>query len=216
MLAAVLRQTGARVIRFYRAPWSTNCDRVAIALAHKGLAAESVWIDYSDRSVIERASGQPLVPVVDFDGEVVFDSTRILRRLEQLHPDPPLFPRDPARRAELSIFLEWFNELWKRPPNEIEAELGRPETDVAKIERLSERMDRWLDLFEAMLDGRNYLFGDELSAADCAAYPFLKFAAGRDPGDVELFHRILDERQSTAGRPRLAGWIDRISRLPQA
>ena len=55
MLAAVLRQTGARVIRFYRAPWSTNCDRVAIALAHKGLAAESVWIDYSDRSVIERA-----------------------------------------------------------------------------------------------------------------------------------------------------------------
>ena len=66
-----------------------------------------------------------------------------------------------------------------------------------------------------MLDGREYLMGDELSAADCAAYPFLKFARGRDPADGELFHRILDERQSLDGRPRLAAWIERISRLPQ-
>jgi glutathione S-transferase len=199
----------------YRAPWSTNCERVAIALAVKGVEVDSVWIDYSERGPVERVSGQPLVPVVDFDGEVVFDSTRILRRLEELHPDPALFPRDPARRAEMDVFLEWFNEVWKRPPNEIEAELGRPETDVKKIERLAGRMDAWLDVFELLLAGRKYLMGDELSAADCAAYPFLKFAAGRDPADTELFHVILDERQSVAGRRQLADWIKRISRLPQ-
>src|SRR3954454_20764605 len=150
----------------YRAPWSTNCERVAIAFALKGVEADSVWIDYSDRGPVERVSGQPLVPVVDFDGEIVFESARILRRLDELHPDPPLFPRDPARRAEMDVFLEWFNEVWKRPPNEIEAELGRPETDVKKIERLAGRMDAWLDVFEALLDGRKYLMGDELSAAD--------------------------------------------------
>src|SRR5436190_23891312 len=132
----------------YLAPRSTNCERVALAFAHKGLEVDSIWIDYSDRRRVEQASGQPLVPVVDFDGEIVFDSTRILRRLEQLHPDPPLFPRDPARRAEMDVFLEWFNEIWKRPPNEIEAELGRPETDTQKIERLAARMDAWLDVFE--------------------------------------------------------------------
>jgi glutathione S-transferase len=67
-----------------------------------------------------------------------------------------------------------------------------------------------------MLDGRDYLFGDDFSAADCIAYPFLKYAAGRDPGDDELFHRVLDEHQSVDGRPRLAAWIDRVSRRPQA
>jgi glutathione S-transferase len=204
------------MIRLYRAPWSTNVERVALALAHKGLEAESIWIDYGDRSVVEQVSGQPLVPVVDFDGEIVFDSARILRRLEDLHPEPPLFPADPAVRAEVEVFLEWFNEVWKGPPNQIEAELGGlPEHDFAKIERLTERMRGWLDLLEQMLDGRDYLFG-EFGAADCAAYPFLKYAAGRDPADDEMFHQILDERQSVEGRPRLAAWIERVSRRPQA
>jgi glutathione S-transferase len=203
------------MIRLYRAPWSTNVERVTLALGHKGLDAEMIWINYGDRRPVEEVSGQPLVPVVDFGGEVVFDSTRILHRLEELYPEPPLFPADPSVRAELEVFLEWFNQVWKRPPNEIEAELGgNGEHDFVKIERLSARMTGWLDLFEQMLDGRDYLFG-EFGAADCAAYPFLKYAAGRDPADDELFHRILDDHQSVEGRPRLAAWIERVSRRPQ-
>jgi glutathione S-transferase len=203
------------VIRLYRAPWSTNSERVALALAHKGLEAESVVIDYSDRGPVEEISGQPLVPVVDFDGEVVFDSWRIIRRLEELHPDPPLIPD--AKRGELAIFAEWFNDIWKRPPNEIEEWLGLPETDPEAIERLAARLDGWLDVFEQMLaDGRAHLFGEDFTAADCLAYPFLKFAAGRDPADDELFHRILDRYQSVEGRPRLAAWIERVSERPRA
>ena len=204
------------VIRLFRAPWSTNVERVTLAMGHKGLQVESIWIDYSDRRAVEKASGQPLVPVVDFDGEIVHDSARIIARLEELHPDPPLFPADRARHAELDVFVEWFNGVWKRPPNEIERILGLPETDPALIADLTGLMDNWLDFFESLLDGRDYLFGDEFSAADCIAYPFLKYAAGRDPADDELFHRILDEHQSVEGRPRLAGWIDRVAAHPQA
>jgi glutathione S-transferase len=204
------------VIRIYRARWSTNVERVTLALGHKGLEAESIWIDYSDRSPVEQVSGQPLVPVVDFGGEIVFDSPRIISRLEELYPEPPLYPMDAARRAELEVFVEWFQHVWKRPPNEIEHILGLPETDPGQIAELSGLMNQSLDLFESMLDGRDYLFGDDFSAADCIAYPFLKYAAGRDPGDDELFHRVLDEHQSVDGRPRLAAWIDRVSRRPQA
>jgi maleylpyruvate isomerase len=204
------------VIRLYRAPWSTNVERVTLALGHKGLAAESIWIDYSDRSAVEQVSGQPLVPVVDLDGEVVFDSPRILKRLDELHPQPPLYPADRARRTEMDVFVEWFQGVWKRPPNEIERILGLPETDPAQIAELAALMDEWLDFFESMLEGREFLFGDDFSAADCIAYPFLKYAAGRNPDDDELFHRILDQHQSVDGRPRLATWIERVSRLPQA
>jgi glutathione S-transferase len=203
------------MIRLYRARWSTNVERVALAFGYKGLGAESVWIDYSDRRLVEQVSGQPLVPVVDFDGEVVHDSARILRRLEELHPDPPLYPADASRRAEMDVFIEWFNGVWKRPPNEIERILGLPETDPGQIAELAGLMHDWLDYFESMLDGRDYLFGNELSAADCIAYPFLKYAAGCDPADDELFHRILAEYQSVDGRPRLAAWIERVRRRPQ-
>ena len=114
------------------------------------------------------------------------------------------------------MFIEWFQHVWKRPPNEIERILGLPETDAHLIGELSELMQNWLDFFESMLDHRDYLFGDDFSAADCIAYPFLKYVAGRDPADNESFHRILDQHQSVEGRPRLSGWIDRIRQRPQA
>ena len=196
------------MIRLYRAPWSTNCERVTLALAHKGLGdeVESMWIDYADRSPVVAVSGQELVPVIDHDGTVVADSLAILRYLEELAPDPPLFPREHARRAELDLFLDWFDRVWKPAPNAIEADPGHP-----RVAELSARMDAHLDVFEALLDGRDHLLGDEFSTADCAAYPFLKFAAGRPPGDDEPFHLVCDEHQSVAGRPRLADWIERIA-----
>ena len=163
------------MLRLYRAPFSTNVERVALALAHKGLDVESVEISYEDRSPVIEVSGQPFVPVLVDGDEVIPDSTRIMRHLEERHPEPPLFPRDPARRAELDVFLEWFNEVWKVAPNTIEDELERVEPDHDRIAVQSARMRAWLDVFEEMLDGRDHLFGD-FSAADCAAFPFLKYA----------------------------------------
>lgn len=192
-----------RVIRLYRAPWSTNVQRVTMALAHKGLAYEEIVISYDDRAPVLEVSAQPLVPVLVIDGEVIADSMTIVARLEELVPDPPLFPSAPAERALVEIFVEWFDRVWKVEPNAIEA--GGP------VEELAAVMDRRLDRFEGLLAGPDFLFGP-FSAADCCAYPFLKYAAGRDPDDDEPFHRILDRHQTVAGRPRLAAWIERVSR----
>lgn len=205
------------MIRLYRAAFSTNVERVALALAHKGLEAESVVIDYRDRSPVERVSGQGLVPVIDWDGRVVADSMAIIRFLEEREPDSPLFPSDPARRAEMDVFIDWFNGVWKLPPNAIEAEMGRPEPDADRIADLSAEMAAALELFEAMLTGRDHLMGDEFSAADCCAFPFVKFALRRDPADSELFHVILDEHQTlTDDHPRLREWIERVDERPRA
>jgi glutathione S-transferase len=203
-------------MRLYRAEWSTNCERVGLALAHKGLEIESVMIDYADRSPVEEISGQGLVPVIEDDRRVINDSRAILAYLEERYPDPPLFPADPARRAEVDVFGDWFERVYKSAPNAIAAELERGEPDTAEIERWSAEMRERLHVFERLLDGRDYLFGD-FGVADCLAYPFLKYAAGRDPADDELFHRILEERQPLGDdHPRLAAWIARVAERPRA
>jgi glutathione S-transferase len=204
------------MLRVYRIPFSTNVERVSLALAHKGVDVEWEDVDPDDRSPVEEVSGQSLVPVLVADGRVVFDSTVILRYLEDLRPEPALFPRDEARRAELDVFLDWFNRVWKRPPNEIEAERGKDDSDRARIDELGRELTGSLDVFEAMLAGRDYLFG-EFSAADCAAFPFLKYGVLYDQADTEEFHLILREFLALAGAcPRTEEWIRRVDAHPRA
>src|SRR5262249_30397126 len=89
--------------------------------------------------------------------------------------------------------------------------------DEPLIAAANAEMARALDRVTALLDGRDFLFGDALSAADCIAYPVLKFAARRDPADDELFHVVLDDYQRLEPRHApLAAWIERVAALPQA
>jgi glutathione S-transferase len=205
------------MLRLYRAPFSTNVERVSLALAHKGLEVESVEISYEDRSPVIEVSGQGLVPVLVDGDEAIPDSIRILRHLDEKWPDPPLFPHGAARRAELDVFLDWFNEVWKVAPNTVEEELERGDPDHEAIRPHHAFMRASLDRFESLLDGRDHLLGDDFSAADCAAFPFLKYAGAlRDPADDELFHRILEEHLALdGGHPRLAAWIERVNERPR-
>lgn len=204
------------MLRCYRIPFSTNVERVALALAHKGLDVEWIDVDPADRSDVERVSGQPLVPVLLDGDRVVLDSTAILHRLEELQPEPRLFPAETARRAEAELFLDWFNRIWKRPPNEIEAERAKDEPDDGRIESLGRELTGSLDLFEALLTDRDHLLG-EFSAADCAAFPFLKYALLHDPEDEEEFHLILSKYLRLDGRcPSVKSWIERVDARPRA
>jgi glutathione S-transferase len=204
-------------LRVYRIPFSTNVERVALALAQRGGAVGWVDVDPADRSSVVEVSGQELVPVL-VDGELVLhDSPRILEHLEQRFPEPPLFPRDPARAEELRSFLDWFNQIWKRPPNLIAAEELKSDPDRARIAELEQRIAAALDRFENLLAGRDYLFGNELTAADVTAFPFLKYALLWTDGDPDRFHQILRDTMPLDGRyPRLEAWILRIDELPRA
>jgi glutathione S-transferase len=205
------------LLRLYRFPFSTNVERVALALAYKGIEVESIWIDPADRSEVVRVSGQELVPVLVEGDRVVADSTAILEHLEERFPERPLYPADPARRAELQVFIDWFNQVWKRPPNLIVDEEAKAEPDAVRIAELEGLIRGALPIFEQLLAGRDFLFGDGLSAADAAAFPFLKYALLWEEGDSDRFHEVLRDTQRLDGHfPRLEGWIRRIDTLPRA
>ena len=204
-------------MRIYRIPLSTNVERVALALAYKGLSAEWVDVDPADRTPVREVSGQDLVPVlVTDDGLVLHDSPRILEWLEREHPEPPLYPRDPAPRAEAEIFVGWFNRVWKRAPNRMEAELTRPAPDAELVEELGREVTASLDLFERLLTGREYLLG-EFSIGDVIAFPFLRYALFHEPDDPHVFHAILVERLALdGGYPNLRAWLERMEAKPRA
>ena len=193
-------------------------ERVALAAGHKGIQLAWIDVDRDDRSAVVAASGQGRVPVLEHEGTVVVDSTEIMRYLEANKPEPSLWPADAAARAELDVFLDWFNRLWKAWPNQIEAELvDYEEPDDERIAPLSAELSGALDVFERLLDGREYLWGD-FSAADCAVFPFVKYAAiPPEPDDDHLFHQILTEHQQLGdAHPRLRAWIERVDVRPRA
>jgi glutathione S-transferase len=196
------------VFRVYRIPFSTNVERVALAAGHKGIAIDWVDVDPDDRSPVEALSGQQLVPVLETDGLVLADSPKILEWLEERVPQPPLLPAEPARRAEVRIFCDWFNRVWKRAPNAL--------TDDGPDEALSAEMAGAVSLFESLLEGRDYLFGD-FGLADVTAFPFLKYASlGLAHGDDDLFHRTLVEYMPLADGSPLHAWVVRVDARPRS
>jgi glutathione S-transferase len=168
-----------------------------------------------DRAEVVRASGQELVPVLEHDGLILAGSPAILEHLERRFPERPLLPPEPLR-AEVRVFCDWFNLVWKRGPNEVEAEEERPVPDEARLAELGARITASLPLFEGLLTGRDFLFA-ELSLADVTAFPFLKYAAVWDDGDPYRFHEILRDHLRLDGRfPALEAWIRRVDALPRA
>jgi maleylpyruvate isomerase len=205
-------------MRVLRIPFSTNVERVALALAHKGIDADWVEVDPSDRSAVRELSGQDLVPVLQTDhGEVLVDSMRIVAWLEHRRPTPPLWPADLARKTEVDVFVEWFNRVWKVPPNAIEAELSSATPDRARIDALADELRGWLHWFEALLDRRPYLMGESFGAADVCAFPFLKYGVLHDPDDDELFHSVLIDHLPIRGVfPGIEAWVHRVDEHPRA
>ena len=50
------------------------------------------------------------MPVLDVDGDRTFDSTLIVRRIDELVPDPPLFSPDPKVAARQRFLEDWSDE----------------------------------------------------------------------------------------------------------
>ena len=196
------------MLRVYRIPFSTNVERIALAAGHKGVEIEWVDVDADDRSSVEAVSGQRLVPVLETDGFVLADSPKILDWLEERHPEPPLLPVEPARRAEVRVFCDWFNRVWKRAPNAV--------ADEGPSDELAAEMRGSVALFEALLDGRDYLFGD-FGLADVTAFPFLKYPSlGTAPDDRDRFHRVLVDYMPLADESPLHAWVERVDARPRA
>jgi glutathione S-transferase len=104
-------------IQFFVINGSHPCRAVETALELKGLDYRTIELPPPMHVAIQRVLfGQRTVPAIRLKGgEKVVGSMAIMRRLEELAPEPPLFPADPAMRARVEEAERWGEALQPVP-----------------------------------------------------------------------------------------------------
>jgi maleylpyruvate isomerase len=178
---------------------SSASYRVRIALNLKGLTAEH--LPHHLRKGEQRAPGylvinpQGLVPALEDDqGTVLTQSLAIMEWLDETHPEPPLLPKDPLRRAKVRAFAQALT-CDTHPVQNLKVlsrlrELGLAEDKVTAWAGWANR--EGLSACEKLVANEPgpFCFGDKPSLADLCLVPQLANAR-RFGVDVNAFPRLL-------------------------
>lgn len=191
------------MIRLYSYFRSSAAYRVRIALNLKGLPYETVPVHLTRGGGEQFAPGyrqlnpQALVPLLQDAGRVLTQSLAIIEYLEEVHPQPPLLPKDPAARARVRALalavacdLHPLNNL--RVLNYLTGAMGL--TDAARQTWYRHWIAEGLEALEASLAGNRetgrFCHGDTPGLADCCLVPQLA-NAHRSKCDVSPYPTLL-------------------------
>lgn len=228
------------MIRLHQFEISPFCEKVRRALHWKGLPYEVVEVPVTRAGRIRRLNPAGKLPTLEHDGRVVADSTDILEYLDELRPEPPLYPKGGRERALCRILEDWadeslyFYEAWLRFTRPHNARRWLPELvkhDPAWFRRLAlvlgpraigrmtraqgvgrkptgavlRDLERHVEALAGALEGREWLVGEALSAADLAVHAQVRCIGGSEEG-ARLLH----------ARPAVAAWMERVERATGA
>ena len=156
-------------IRLFQSQTSMFCEKIRIVLAMKGVSYEIVDVRKDERKSLIEYSGQRKVPVMDFEGQRIIDSTLIAEFLEERFPEPNVYPRGETEKGLCLMLEDWADEVL----NLTIRGLRRAENPEARkeAERGLEVHIRSLDLF---LSSKGFIF-DRLTMADIAIFTQLHY-----------------------------------------
>ena len=177
---------------------SSASYRVRIALNLKGLSVQHLPHHLRKGEQRDPAylaiNPQGLVPALETDGEILTQSLAIAEWLDETHPEPPLLPDDPLRRARVRAFAQAVAcEIHPVQNLKVLArlrELGLPDDKVTEWAAWANR--EGLMACEKLVANEPgpFCFGDKPSLADLCLVPQLTNAR-RFGVDVSIFPRLL-------------------------
>jgi glutathione S-transferase len=192
-----------------------NPRKVRIFLAEKGIAVpmERVRMMRREHKAPEFMKKNSLgqVPVLELDdGTCISESLAICRYLEELHPTPTLFGRDPVERAKTEMWIRRAEfRLWN-PMGQvwINADARTAQVNPNQFKDYGEHSRKvvanamkWID--RELSDGREFLAGASYSMADIVllcGVDFAKFVNMDMPEDathLRAWHARVSARPST-------------------
>lgn len=163
--------------RLYHMPLSPFSRKIRLVLAEKKIEVELVEEKPWERRMdYLRLNPAGKVPFYKTDEVGIADSNAIFEYIEEVQPDPPLLPRDPAGRAEARRLVAWFDDkfhhevtanlLYERVNKKL-MKAGYPESE--RIKAGSRNIKYHLDYIGWLIDHRRWLAGNQMTIADFAA-----------------------------------------------
>jgi maleylpyruvate isomerase len=195
-LRTKIREVPMKLHGYFR---SSASYRVRIALNLKGLTADHLSHHLRKGEQRDPAylaiNPQGLVPTLDDGGVILTQSLAIIEWLDETHPEPPLLPEDPLRRAKVRAFAMAL-ACDTHPVQNLKVlarlrELGLPEEQVTGWAAWANR--EGLAACETLIGGEAgpFCFGATPTIADLCLIPQL--ANARRFGVVlEAFPRLLN------------------------
>ncbi|KUY85293.1 glutathione S-transferase family protein [Burkholderia territorii] len=186
-------------------PLSMFGAKVEIAAHEKGIAFERVLVPFSQQRGYDpkhpdvlRINPKRQVPVL-IDGDLeIFDSTQIFEYLEDLKPDPALWPAQPKARAAARQLEHCSDEIYF--PHVIRL-MGLEETpDHPAAQAARDEARQYYRRMERVLADREFL-AETYSYADIAFYMAQLFGARKGA-------------PMTAETPNLLAWRERMTARP--
>lgn len=180
----------------YSGPLSMYGAQAQIAFLEKGIPVETEMVPFTLTDLyhpkhpeVARINPKAQVPVLKNGDLEIFDSTQIFEYLEDLSPNPALWPKAPdtkamARLLELLSDEVFFGHVQKLMPGQRALGDAEPVSDVVA------RIERYYDDMNQRLATADHLAGD-FSYADIAFYPaqfFAGFLGAPMPDRFENLH----------------------------
>ena len=203
---------------------AANAQRVRVFLAEKGLQLPTVEVNVREGQLYEApyAAMNPFhcVPFLELDdGRVIAESVSICRYLEELHPEPPLFGRDPRRAgrpwtcgtgaSSLTASCRACTRCATCCRSSPAAWCPARATTCLSCRSWSRAGKAMLEIFlgrlEPQLEGQDFIAGPALSIADITGFFTVRMAA---PLEIDLAGRypnIARWQAALAARPSVAG-----------
>jgi glutathione S-transferase len=155
-------------IKLYQSETSMFCEKVRIVLKMKNLPYEVSDVRPNRQPLID-FSGQRKIPVMDYNGECVIDSTFISAFLEEKYPENSIYPKNPSDKGLCLMLEDWADEVL----NLAIRALRHAETPEARKEA-----EKGLELHFGTLDqfftGKQFIFG-RMTMADIAIFVQLHY-----------------------------------------
>jgi glutathione S-transferase len=224
-------------LKYYHAEPLANSLKSMIPLKEKGLEYESIYVDlhkfeqHSDWFLAINPEGQ--VPVLDHDGTIVTHTTVINEYLEDVFPEVPLMPRDPAGKARVRYWNKFIDENyvsmhgWHRLVGVIARNIENGEFEkLLEHIPLPDQRKKWATARSGFSDS------DLSNATDKIIYALKKIEAQLEDepwlsgemyttADINFFshcgamvERMFPDLEVTKNYPRLVDWRERVKARP--
>lgn len=219
-------------MKLYIGPLSLFSWKTAIALDEKGIAHERDFVAFTQEAgyqpkhpAVLAANPKRQVPVL-IDGDLaLYDSTVISEYLEELYPNPPLYPATPQERARCRLLELDADEILFAPVRKLLFRTEPPHADAATHARHVadgkaaevEITARFADL-DAQLGTRKFFCGETVTVADIALFMTILFTQrlrgpALDPHRnlAAWYRRLLDRAAFAAAAKAIADADRRLS-----